>query len=160
MAAVEEFDNPIPVWQGTATLEKESPEYDLYAVNWNGAINVMGMVMDDHWKHLYMDYYDPYLFNIWINADTAATKGLMDGDWAYVESRAGSVKGKVKTSQLIHPECVGIGGRFGTRSLNAAPHTRAEGSMCFNDLIPSDEESLDPISGNVEGSPKVKIYKA
>ncbi len=107
------------------------------------------------------------MFRAIINADTAMKKGLKDGDVVWIESSVGNlngeevfgkVKGQVMTTQSLHPECVAIAGRFGARSPDAGYPARD--GMCFNDLISFREEDADPITNQLDISPKVKIYKA
>ena len=163
----EEFDTPIPVWLGTGPLKPAPPEYDLRAFNWGTTMTTMGMMMEDHWRHEYLNLYDPRIYRVMMHPDTAARKGLKDGDMVFIESRVGNldgeevigkVKGQVFVTQCVHPEAVGIAARFGASSTSCGYPARD--GMRFNDLISWEEESLDPITGNVEGAPFVKVYKA
>ena len=100
----------------------------------------------------------PYELYIWINPKTALQKGLGDGEEVYVESSYGKVTGKLKVTQLIHPQVLGIPGCYGSGTMFMSPDSRK--GTHFNSLLSGEEEKcIDPISGSITISPKVKIYK-
>lgn len=150
---------PLPEWKGMGPPLDEAPEeYDLHAINWQEALNVMCMAMDNPWKVEYGQRFDPYTMVVWLNTEVAKEKGIKDGDLVKVESQFGyEVEGEAKVTECIHPECVGIGGGFGNRSVNLNPIALL--GTAFNWLVGSEEHQIDPLGGNVEGAPKVKIYK-
>jgi thiosulfate reductase/polysulfide reductase chain A len=86
-------------------------------------------------------------------------KGLKDGDHVYVESRYGRVSGKLKATELIHPECLGIAGTFGHWA-RKMPISYGKGA-CYNDLLPPPSlDRVDTISGQIDSCIRVKVYKA
>lgn len=148
-----------PLWKGQGPIADAKPEYDMYAVNFQISLMVMGMAMENPWKYEYNQKFDPYQMGVWINRATAEKKGIKTGDKIVIESQYGhKINGEAVVTECVHPECVGIPGNYGNRSVNLAPIAR-EGPQ-FNTLIGSGEEDIDPAGGNVEGSPRVKISKA
>ena len=88
----------------------------------------------------------------------AKKKGLRDGDEVCVESRFGKATGKLKVTQLIHPEVLGIAGCYGSGTYMMSPE--ALKGAHYNSLLSGEEEtSMDPISGSITISPRVKLYK-
>jgi anaerobic selenocysteine-containing dehydrogenase len=148
-----------PAWKGLGPIGQAKPEYDLFAVNFQVSLMVMGMAMENPWKFEYNQKYDPYQMGVWINSKTAQAKGIKTGDRIVIESQYGfKVTGEAVVTECVHPECVGIPGNYGNRSVNLAPSAREGAHM--NTLMGNTEEDIDPMGGNVEGSPRVKITKA
>lgn len=152
----------LPAWVETTEFAAHDSEFDQWAFNWKtpGYPFYCGDTYGNVWLNDTMKTWDPYEFNILINADTAAKKGLKDGDEIVVESHYGKTQGRLKTTQLIHPEAVGIAASHGARS-NLANPIVADGPY-FNALCPffEKDKAIDPISGGIEEGPAVKVYKA
>jgi len=101
---------------------------------------------------------DPYEMFIQLNPQTASQRNLKDGDWVWVESRYGRTKGRLKITHLIHPEVVGIPACYGRGT--ALMNPRAKEGSTYNDLLTSTESvGIDPLSGSIENSPRVKVYR-
>jgi anaerobic selenocysteine-containing dehydrogenase len=104
---------------------------------------------------------DPYELYIYMNPKAAADRRLADGQEVIVESANGSTKGRIRLTQLIHPEVIGFPGNYGAKStpwLN--PADTREGAW-FNALLGMDERLYqDPISAGLDISPKVCVYAA
>lgn len=152
------YFQPLPVWIPNKEFDAP-PEYDLYAINWK--TNFMpfgtGNTAENPWLHE-IRVNDPYELRILVNSETAKKKGLKDGDLVCVESRYGKTKGRVKITELIHPEVIGIPALYGSGTIMMNP-TAKEGPY-FNALLSIDEEvSIDPLHGGIEISPRVRIYK-
>jgi anaerobic selenocysteine-containing dehydrogenase len=93
-----------------------------------------------------------------INTETAARKGVRDGDEIWVESEAGKVKGTAKVTECIHPEVIGIAGVFGSWA-RGKPVARGKG-VHFNSLLPLSMDRIDPISSGVDSCIRVKVSRA
>lgn len=83
-----------------------------------------------------------------IHPDTARSLGIVEGDWAYVESRRGVIKQKARITDEIHPQVINVQGHWwfpeepaGEPWLHGAWHANA------NVLTISDPETFDPITG-------------
>jgi anaerobic selenocysteine-containing dehydrogenase len=152
---------PIPFWLECPEL-KAPAEYDLWAINWKTPMGPFfcGDTYGNVWLRETMSAWDPYEYAIWINSKTAAKKGIKDGDMVVVESRYGKTQGRVKVTELIHPDVLGFPAGHGAASPLANPIT-AEGPY-FNALCNLDEKNvaLDPLTAQVEEGPAVKVYKA
>jgi anaerobic selenocysteine-containing dehydrogenase len=157
---------PIPHWK-PMTIHNAPAEYDMYIINWKTSFMVYGLGanQENPWLYEVTKMTDPYAMNIWINPATAAKKGIKDGDTIVVESNVGplgsprtaQMTGTVKITQRIHPECVGVGGNYGRRSMGLNPIAR-EGPN-YNQLLNTEEGYFCPLSAALEVSPKVKVTK-
>jgi anaerobic selenocysteine-containing dehydrogenase len=154
------FYQAVPFWAPTDE-SAASEEYDLYAINWktNFRMHGTGSILENAWLKELRDQ-DPYETCVVINKETAARKGMKDGDRVIVESRWGKTEGRVKASELIHPEVVGIPGNYGGPSTPFLNPVSSEAAW-FNALLSSRENNaLDPITAGIENAPRVKIVRA
>jgi anaerobic selenocysteine-containing dehydrogenase len=153
----EHYDT-IPHWIPPADWNAPA-EYDLFAMNYKVPLMMFGIggMEENPWFDELIDQTNPYLRSININRATAAKKGLKDGDDVWVQSQYGKTRGKVNTSELFHPDVVGIAGCYGTGTMHMNPI--AKKGPHFNSLLSGDEPSMDPISGGLDIGPKVKVYK-
>jgi anaerobic selenocysteine-containing dehydrogenase len=153
----EKHFQPIPHWFLTSDL-KAPPEYDLLAVNWKTASRPFGTGgLDENALIGEMKQYDPELGFMIINPITAKRKGLKDGDEVICESQYGSLKGPVKLSELIHPDCVGFAANFGQKARFLDPETKK--GLNYNALLTGEDGKFDPVTGGVNISPQVKLTK-
>ena len=147
----------IPYWvpnhEGTVP-----PEYDMWACNWKTNFMPFGTsnTQENAWlSELRQD--DPYELYVWLNTDTARRKGLKDEDEVCVESQYGKTRGKLKLTELIHPEVVGIPACYGSSTMLMCPYAK-EGPY-FNILLSGNQNTgIDPVHGGVNISPRVKVY--
>lgn len=145
----------LPVWRPHPE-HTAAEEYDLYCINYKNM--QYHYATDNAWAMDLTENQDPYSLNIWMNAATAAKKGLKDGDQVELESfTKGKVQGEIKTSQCIHPLVTAIAGCFGHRSANITPSARKGPN--FNVLNKLAEEYMDPITWNIDRDTKVKIRR-
>jgi len=153
-----QFYQAVPQW--ITPPEMTAPlEYDMYVCNWKTPLmrHGTGNTQENAWLAEIRDS-DPYELYIWMNTATAVEKGLKDGDEVCIESQFGKVMGKLKVTQLIHPEVLGVPGCYGSGTYMMSPDSRK--GTHYNLLLSGEEETcIDPISGSITISPKVKIYK-
>ncbi|HZJ84057.1 MAG TPA: molybdopterin-dependent oxidoreductase [Syntrophomonadaceae bacterium] len=153
-----EYYQPIPVWRKTHIF-KAPEEFDLFALNYKIPTSMFRLGSADQmpWTMDWNTDYHPYFNVIGLNAATAEKKGFRDGDIIVVESLYGKIEGKVKTSQLFHPDSVAIAGATGrmVKSLGK----RASELVHFNVLLGAPFGNFDPVMGAVECTPRVKVYK-
>ncbi len=91
-----------------------------------------------------------------INASTARSMGIGDGDWVYVESRIGRVKIRAKLTEGIRPDTVAISYHYGHISSGLPEYARKGVNPNF--II---ELHPDRVAGmNSFNDTKVKVYKA
>jgi anaerobic selenocysteine-containing dehydrogenase len=153
------YYEPIPHWIPSAEYEGPT-EYDLRVVNWKTPYMPFGAgnTQENAWLWELRDN-DPYEMFIQLNPEAAHRRNLKDGDCVCVESRYGTTKGRLKITNLIHPEVVGIPACYGRGTALMDP--RAKEGSAYNDLITSTESiGIDPLSGSIENSPRVKVYRA
>jgi anaerobic selenocysteine-containing dehydrogenase len=104
--------------------------------------------------------FGPHLFERWetwaeLNPDTAKRIGISDGDWVWVESKAGKIKVKTRIYKGAMPEVVNI--PFGSGHRSGGRWTSSLGENPYR-LLP---DELDPLTGHpINGSTRVKVYKA
>jgi anaerobic selenocysteine-containing dehydrogenase len=141
------------------TSEYKPPkEYDLWAINWktpyigNDASNLTG----NPWlAEIYAK--DPWESVILLNPVTAQRKRLDEGARIVVESRYGKIEGRLRISELFHPDAVGVGGSYGLGTRQSSPLNRLGPN--FNALLSLEDKTLDGVSGGQDTAPAVKIYR-
>jgi len=152
------YFEPIPYWLPNPELTAP-PEWDMWAVNWKTQFMPFGTgdTQQNAWIADLREV-DPYELYVLINTETAKKKDIADGEKIYVESRYGKVEGTAKLTELIHPEVAGIPACYGSGTIMMSPDSR-KGSH-FNRLMTAKEDvGIDPVSGSIAVSPKVKVYK-
>jgi phenylacetyl-CoA:acceptor oxidoreductase len=93
-----------------------------------------------------------------MNANTAESREIKDGDEIWVESPVGKIKGRVKLIQGIRPDTLQIPGEFGHW---ATPVVKEKGWVGLSALIPIKYSWTDPLTGAMQTQVmKAKIYKA
>jgi anaerobic selenocysteine-containing dehydrogenase len=154
------FFEPIPYWIAGPEVEGAPPEYDLWICNWKTPFmpHATADTQQNAWLAELREA-DPYEMFVWMNTETAEKKKLHDEDVVFIESRWGKTKGKLKLTELIHPEVVGVPACYGASTLMMSPDSKK--GTYYNILLTGKEDvGMDPISGSVTVSPKVKVYKA
>lgn len=136
------------------TSHIEAKDYDLYLIThkrmyFNQSNNAMVPVL----REIAHDADENFVA---INTETAKKKGIKDGDYVYVESRAGKIKIKARLTEGIRPDTVAISYHYGHWS-NSMPAYAKKGANP-NWVL---ELHPDRISGmNSFNDTKVKVYKA
>ncbi len=146
---------PLPSWRPCPAYSSPG-DYDLYAVNFRVATHSHSWTVENPWLHEVAKL-NPYAMKIWINAATAKTKGISNGDRVRVESPAGQVIGEAKVTECIHPEVVGLSSHFGGWA-KGKPLAAKIGDN-FNCLLPFDDEHKDPVSSGVDACVRVRLAR-
>jgi molybdopterin-containing oxidoreductase family molybdopterin binding subunit len=147
----------VPEWKPCPAYEQNQPPYDLYVVNFKIPFHALSVTTENPWLGELSER-NPYAYKILINTETAARKGVRDGDRIWVESEAGKVTGEAKVTECIHPEVVGIAGVFGSWA-EGKPVAKGKG-VHFNSLLPLNMSRIDPISSGVDSCIRVKVSRA
>jgi len=148
----------VPSWNPCLTHECKDQQFDLISFYYRDTVHTNSLTMENPWLDEAAQMND-YSYNIAVNAETARKKGFQDGDMIWVESNYGRrVKGKLKTTQGIHPEGVGIAALAGHWSKDL-PVALGKG-VFYNELVEVDYEHCDPGNLNMDLCAKVKIYRA
>ncbi len=126
--------SPWPTWE-----EPPMPgEGQFYLLTGKVAQHTQFGTQNNQLLHKYSD--EPRL---WMNAKTAAQKGLKDGDWVKVTSKVGSVHIRLLATEAIRPDCVYMTPGYGhlSKGLTTAFGLGASDSALH-------ETYTDPISGS------------
>jgi len=138
--------------------QKAPSEYDMYCYSYRDTLHSGSQTMEIPWLDE-ASRMNPFTYNIVINTDTARENGLKDGDVIWIESNYGrKVRGPVKTTEGVHPQCLGIAATAG-HWVKGQPIAYGKG-INFNVLMELDMKHSDPTCLTIETSAKVKIYKA
>lgn len=132
-------------------------KYDLITVNFKVPFQNFSVTAENVWVDE-ISSANPYLHNVMINAATARKKGLQDGDRVVIESRWTKDEGRVKVTELVHPECVGIPGTLGHWARDMVI-SGGKGTAFNNFLPPPTMSRVDTLSGQVDSCVRVNVYK-
>ncbi len=147
---------PLPDWLPCPSYDAvRNGEYDLIAVHYKLPYVYGGFGNENPWVDEICEATRSY--NVLVNADVAKAKGIRDGDEVWLESPVKKVRVKVKLTQCIHPEVVGIAGHFGHWS-SGMPIAKGKG-LNFNSLLPTDLDHIDKISTALDHCVQVRLYK-
>jgi len=137
--------------------DKIPAEYDLHTFYWRAVVHCNSMTQ----QNPYLDecaQEDPYIYAIQMNADTAAEKGIEQGDKVWLENPEGhKVKGWVAVTEGIEPKHVAISAICGHWG-KYMPVAKDKGTF-FNDLVEMDLAHTDPLTFNQDICARVKVYK-
>ena len=133
----------------------ENGDYDLIAVHFKFPYVYGSYGNENPWIDEICQSTDAY--NILLNEDVGKAQGIRDGDDVWLESPVQKVRAKVKLTQCIHPQAVGVGGHFGHCS-PGMPVARGKG-VNFNSLLPTDIDHIDMISTALDHCVEVRVYK-
>lgn len=149
--------SPVPLWIPCEAHESED-EFDLITTNCKIPTHQFSVTSENLWIDE-IAAANPYSHSIMVNTSVAEKKGLRTGDLVTVESKYGSITGRLKVTELIHPECVGTCGTFGHWA-TGMPIAKGKGVMHNRLLPPPSLGRIDTLSGQIDQCVKVKIYKA
>ena len=83
-----------------------------------------------------------------IHPDTARSLNIVDGDWAYIETRRGVIKQKARVTTTIHPQVVNVESHWWFPEQPAQePCLHGLWQSNANVLTDDDPDSCDPITG-------------
>jgi molybdopterin-containing oxidoreductase family molybdopterin binding subunit len=147
---------PMFDWMPCPSFEAvQRGEYDLIAVHFKLPYTYGAYGNENPWIDEICERTNAY--DILVNETVGKAKGLRDGDEVWLESPAAKVKARLKLTQCIHPEAVGVAGHFGHWA-PGMPIAKGKG-VSFNSLLPTDLDHIDMISTALDHCVPVKIYK-
>jgi anaerobic selenocysteine-containing dehydrogenase len=148
----------MPFWKPCPASSQRERGYDLLAVNFKFGFHSFSTTQRNPWLDELTTHH-PWGYDLIMNAETARHKGISDSDTVLVESCEGEkVTGRVKLTQGIHPEVVGVGACFGRWS-RGQPAARGKG-VHFNTLLPHNMGWIDALSGHIDACAPVRVRKA
>lgn len=147
---------PLLDWHACPSYEKKS-DYDLFAVNYKAACHSFSHTMHNP-LCLEIGHTYPWIYGVQINAATAKSKGIEDGDSIWIESEYGyKVKGKAVVTEGIHTECIGTMGTAG--KLTFGDKLGRKVGVNWNTLLSQNLDRIDKMSSALDLCVRVKIYK-
>jgi sulfite dehydrogenase (quinone) subunit SoeA len=168
-ARLAEYFDPLPIWYSPLEMQRtEDQGYDLHAITQRPMVMYHSWDSQNAWLRQIMS--QNYLY---MNAKTAAQRGLKDFDWVWVESHNGRIRCQMKTMEGCESHTVwtwnAIGKMAGNWGLDKqAPEATA--GFLLNHLISESlprsagERSItnsDPITGQAAWYDlRVKVKKA
>ncbi|MBI2089834.1 MAG: molybdopterin-dependent oxidoreductase [Deltaproteobacteria bacterium] len=148
----------MPFWKPCPASSERKRGYDLLAVNYKFGFHSFSTTQHNPWLDELTTHH-PWGYNLIMNAETARQKGIGDGDIVIVEACDGEkVTGKVKLTQGIHPEVIGVAACFGRWS-RGQPAARGKG-VHYNTLLPHKMAWVDTLSGHLDACAPVRVRKA
>jgi anaerobic selenocysteine-containing dehydrogenase len=148
---------PLPSWFWPTSHRELDSEFDLLAFSYRDILHTNNSTFQNPLVDE-VSAMCPYTFTITMNSELARKKGMKDGDVIWIENRYNvKEKGIVKTMEAQHPKVIGIAGQGGLWA-KGRPIAKGKGSN-FCKLLPTYLRHYDPITGNVETSVAVKVYK-
>jgi anaerobic selenocysteine-containing dehydrogenase len=152
---VSDYD-PLPFWRPCPEHDasKFPADMDLYIINYKTPMNTNTATTNNAWMSEIFEA-DPYFLRVWMNEDTGKEKGLSDGDKVWLESTVTKVEGRVKLSQGIHPQVVGVAGASGAWATNPF----AKKGINFASLIPLKWNEQVNWVGNHDWCTRVRVTK-
>lgn len=149
--------NPLISWWPTTIHKIDAPEYDFYCFSYRDILHTGSSTMEQPWIDE-ASRMNPYTYNITMNRETAARKGLGEGDFIEVESCYGrKVEGRLKLMEGQHPQVLGIAACSGHWA-KGLPIARGKGTN-FDELLELDQQHLDPICTTIETSVRTRVRK-
>ena len=147
---------PLPEWRPSAAHEQDPAVYDLFAIPFKLPFMALSLSAQNPWLADLGERH-PYAFCLIMHRRAAEARGIADGDRVTVTSSAGTITGRVRVTEGIHPEAVGIGGTHGhwAKGMSVA---RGRG-LHFNSLVPLDLEVVDKLSSAFDSKVKVRVAK-
>jgi molybdopterin-containing oxidoreductase family molybdopterin binding subunit len=150
-----EYYQPLPDFLPCNSHCCTAPEFDLYGFYYRDTIHANSFTMENPWLDEAAQL-DPFSYAIAMNADVARRKGLVDGQKVWVESEKGRrVEGRIRLTQAIHPEGLGIAACAGHWS-DGMPVAKGKG-VFFNELLEIDWDHCSPANLNLDLCVKVKV---
>jgi thiosulfate reductase/polysulfide reductase chain A len=148
--------SPVPAWF-PCEAHVADPEYDLIATNNKVPTHQFSVTTENLWIDEVAEK-NPYTYSVMIHTSAAARRGLKTGDKVCVASRYGQYTGRLRVTELVHPDCVNSCGSFGHWA-KGMPISRNKGVM-HNALLPKPTiDRIDTLSGQIDMCVRVKIYK-
>jgi anaerobic selenocysteine-containing dehydrogenase len=150
-----EYYEPLPNHLACVSHCCQAPGFDLYAFYYRDSIHTNSFTMENPWLDEAAQL-DPYSYTIAINTEVGRRKGLQDGALIIVQTETGrNVKGRVKLTQGIHPEGLGIAACAGHWG-DGMPVAKGKG-VFFNELLELDWKHVSPINFNLDLCVRVKV---
>ena len=153
------FD-PVPYYPTDLVIDNEPEEYDLRSFLYRQPLFMFRLAnMDqDPVRRDYGEKYMPDYNGVLIHPDTAAARGIAEGDRVHVESPYGETWGRAHLTQTVRPDAVGIGGCRGRKTSQMGADLLNDTN--YNDLLCGAPGHTEPVDGAEFIHASVKVSKA
>lgn len=153
-----EYYEPLPDFLPCRSHQCDRPGFDFYAFYYRDIIHTNSFTMENPWLDEAARL-DPFTYAIAINVRSGKARGLRDGQRVWVENEHGRrVKGRVKLTEAVHPEGLGIAACAGHWG-DGMPVAKGKG-VFFNELLEVDWEHASPANLNLDLCARVKVTPA
>jgi molybdopterin-containing oxidoreductase family molybdopterin binding subunit len=151
-----EFFEPLPDFLPCPSHTCKKEGFDFFAFYYRDTIHANSFTTENPWLDE-ASQLDPLSYAIAINEDSARKRGLSEGQQVWLENEGGrKVKGRLRLTQAIHPEGLGVGGCAGHWASKGMPIAKGKG-VFFNDLLELDAAHSSPVNLNLDLCAKVKV---
>ena len=148
--------SPVPIWIPCESFA-DNHEYDLISTNCKVPTHQFSITAENLWIDE-MASENPYTYRIMVHTSAAEKKGLRTGDLVTAESPYGKLTGRLKVTELIHPQCVITCGTLGHWA-KGLPIAKNKGVLHNSLLPPPSVSRIDTLTGQIDMCVRVKIYK-
>jgi molybdopterin-containing oxidoreductase family molybdopterin binding subunit len=153
-----EFYQPLPDFLPCRAHAEKIPGFEFAAFYYRDSVHTNSYTMENPWLDEAAQL-DRFSYTIAMNADRGRDMGLADGALVWLENEKGhKVKGRVKLTQGIHPEGLGIAGCAGHWG-DGMPVAKGKG-VFFNQLLEIDWDHISPVNLNLDLCARVKVTPA
>ncbi len=152
-----EHYSPLPDWLPCPSHICDKPEFDLWSFYYRDILHTNSFTMENAWLDEAAEM-DPFSYNVALNARVGRAKGLKTGDRVRIENEYGrSVEGKLRLTEAIHPEGLGIAALAGHWA-EGLPRAKGKG-VFYNQLIELEWGHCSPSNLSLDLCAKVKLTK-
>ena len=153
-----EFYQPLPDFIPCPSHHCHEPDFDFYGFYYRDILHTNSYTLENPWLDEAAKL-DPYSYTVAINSETGRKKGLSEGQAVWVHTETGrKVKGRIRLTQTIHPEGLGIAACAGHWG-NGMPVAKDKG-IGFNALLELDWDHVSPVNLNLDLCVRVKVTPA
>ncbi len=144
---------PVPDWKPGPAYERTAP-YDLFVTNMKVPNHALSHTHKNPILRSLSSRHND-LRSVWINPETAAGRGIADGDRVEIETSQGRKQtATARVTQLVHPEVLGTQGCGG----GWTTHSDSD-EINFNALLNIDVDHIDFVSGALDSCIAANVRK-
>ena len=105
---------------------------------------------------------DPHAPYVVMHPDSAAARGISEGDHIWVESEIGKLEGVAHLSQTVHPKAIAVNRTMGGWARNSIVKDlyKSNLGLAFQTIRPAKMDYIDHMTAALENLIKVRVYKA
>ena len=152
-----EHYSPLAQWIPCASHEHHDDGFDFSAFYYRDIVHTNSYTMENAWLDEAAQL-DPFSYTIALNNVAGEKLELVNGDAIRVSTTTGrSVEGRVRLTEAIHPEGLGIAALAGHWG-DGMPMAKGKG-VFYNELLELDYEHCNPVNLNLDLCVRVKVEK-